>query len=93
MVKAKKLLVTGAHGFVAGSVICQAGERWHVHALSRGEPLVQRPGWRWHRLDPSDPDRLKELFSEVRPDAVIHTAAWLPITGKSRYVLAVSATA
>src|SRR5436190_12629893 len=43
----KKLLVTGAHGFVAGSVLAQAGEEWEVHALSRGpEPQPQ--------LDPLD---------------------------------------
>jgi len=75
MVKAKKLLVTGAHGFVAGSVIAQASEHWAVHALSRGEDLLERAGLHWHRLDPSEPDRLKEIFSRVRPDFVIHTAA------------------
>jgi dTDP-4-dehydrorhamnose reductase len=71
----KKLIVTGAHGFVAGSVLAQAGAEWEAHALSRGEPLAQRAGLRWHQLDPLEPGRLAQLFHEVRPAAVIHTAA------------------
>ena len=71
----KRLIVTGAHGFVAGSVLAQAGAEWEAHALGRGEALTQREGLRWHRLDPLQSGRLAQLFHEVRPDAVIHTAA------------------
>jgi len=71
----KRLIVTGAHGFVAGSVLAQAGAEWEVHALSRGAALTQCEGLRWHQLDPLEPHRLAELFDQVRPDALIHTAA------------------
>jgi dTDP-4-dehydrorhamnose reductase len=71
----RKLLVTGANGFVAGSVLAQAGAEWEVHALSRGEAITRREGRRWHRFDPLQPGRLAEFFQEARPDAVIHTAA------------------
>lgn len=70
-----KLLVTGAHGFVAGSVLAQAGAEWEAHALSRGEPLIQREGLHWHRFDALQPGRLAQLFQAARPAAVIHTAA------------------
>jgi dTDP-4-dehydrorhamnose reductase len=70
-----RLILTGAHGFVAGSVIAQAGESWEVHALSRGEPLVRREGLHWHRLDPLDPGSLARCFRTVRPEALIHPAA------------------
>ena len=71
----KTLLITGAHGFVAGSVIWQAGQQWEVHALSRDQALLERAGVHWHRFDPCDRNELNRLFAEVRPDAVIHTAA------------------
>lgn len=71
----KRLLVTGARGFVAGSVLWQAGPDWEVHAVSRGEPLTFRDRVQWHQFDPGDADRFTEWFREVQPEAVIHTAA------------------
>lgn len=65
----------GANGFVAGSVLAQAGEVWQVHAVSRGEPLVRRKQLSWHTCDPLVPAQLSQLFLTVRPEAVIHTAA------------------
>jgi len=75
MVAKRKLILTGAHGFVAGSVLTQAGEAWQVHAVSRGELPGRRDNLRWHACDPLAPTRLAQLFHEVRPEAVIHTAA------------------
>jgi len=75
MTAKKKLLVTGAHGFVAGSVLAQAGDQWQVHAVSRGEPPAHHDTLRWHTCDPLAPGQLAQLFHEVQPDAVIHTAA------------------
>ena len=71
----KRLMVTGCGGFVAGSVVWHAGTDWEVHACSRGEALLQRDGLLWHSFDPSDTERLRAVFREVRPDAVIHAAA------------------
>jgi dTDP-4-dehydrorhamnose reductase len=71
----KRLVVSGAQGFLAGSVLAQAGPEWEVHAVSRGAPLVQRVGLHWHRLDPLAPRSWTTLFHEVRPQAVLHTAA------------------
>jgi dTDP-4-dehydrorhamnose reductase len=70
-----RLLVTGGHGFVAGSVIQQSASSWEAHVLSRNEPVLERPALHWHRFDPRDSARLAELFTQTRPDAVIHTAA------------------
>ena len=69
------LILTGAHGFVAGSVLAQSRHQWQVHAVSRGEPLAGRDGLQWHTCDPQQPAQLAQLFHEARPQAVIHTAA------------------
>ncbi len=71
----KRLIVTGASGFVAGSVIRQAGEAWETHALSSRQPPAMLPGVCWHVLDALEAGQAGRIFREVRPDAVIHTAA------------------
>ena len=65
----------GANGFVAGSVLAQAGDEWQVHAVSRGEPLARHAQLSWHTCDPLVPAQLTQLFRDVKPEAVIHTAA------------------
>lgn len=69
------LILTGAHGFVAGSVLAQSRHQWQVHAVSRGEPLAGRDALQWHTCDPQQPAQLAQLFHAARPQAVIHTAA------------------
>jgi dTDP-4-dehydrorhamnose reductase len=71
----KKVVVTGASGFVAGGVIDLAPAEWEVHAVSRSAAPVERRGLTWHSLDPLDSASLAETFRAVNPDAVIHTAA------------------
>jgi dTDP-4-dehydrorhamnose reductase len=79
MTARKKLVVTGATGFVAGSILAQAGDGWQVHAISRDEPLVQRHNLCWHTFDPLAPDELARIFRKAAPDIVIHTAAMADI--------------
>lgn len=79
MTTRRKLIVTGANGFVAGSVLTQAGEEWEVHAVSRGESLLRRDQLSWHTFDTESPEALTRLFLEVKPDALIHTAAMADI--------------
>ncbi len=75
MTAQKKLVVTGAHGFVAGSILAQAGDEWQVHAISRGEPLARRDNLCWHTFDPLVPDELVQIIRDAAPEVVIHTAA------------------
>lgn len=74
MKDSRRLLVTGGNGFVAGSVLAQAGGDWDVHAVSRGAATAEG-GWRWHRLDGLATDDWADLLRRIRPTAVIHTAA------------------
>jgi len=71
----RRLIVTGASGFVAGSVIWQAGPKWEVHALSGKPAPTQRPNLHWHTTDVLDPDQLRRVFESIRPSVVIHAAA------------------
>jgi dTDP-4-dehydrorhamnose reductase len=73
----RKLIVTGAHGFVAGSVLraAQASNDWEVHALSRHPGPIADCQRHWWALDPVDRKQLDKVFREIQPQAVIHTAA------------------
>lgn len=70
----KKLLVTGARGFLGWNV-CQAAKRtWDVTGTTfshsgdiAGMPVV--------KADLIDFKAVKKIFRQIRPDAVIHTAA------------------
>jgi dTDP-4-dehydrorhamnose reductase len=78
----KKLMVTGYGGFVAGSVVWQAlrgGEwdvdTWDVYALSLLELPKEGANFHCLQFDMSDSARLRQVFADIRPDAVVHTAA------------------
>jgi dTDP-4-dehydrorhamnose reductase len=69
------LIVTGAGGFVAGSVLREALRDWEVYAVSRGPAIVESPNLHWRSLELEDQPGLEQLFATVQPAAVIHTAA------------------
>ena len=70
-----KLLITGFNGFVAGSVIAHAKGKWEIHGIDIAESPDNEPGIFYHTLDLLDNQKITALFNEIRPDAVIHTAA------------------
>ncbi len=70
-----KLLVTGINGFVAGSVIAQAGKDWEVHGVDRSESIGFPPNIHSYQMDLMDKEMVSRLFHQIKPDAVIHTAA------------------
>lgn len=69
-----RILLTGAGGFVAGSIIHQATDV-ELHAISRGPERTERPGLHWHNLDIQDSAVIARALDEIKPDAVIHAAA------------------
>lgn len=70
-----KLMVTGANGFVAGSILADAGAGFEVHALSRGAATTSRRNLHWHTCGSLEGGALAAVVRAVKPDAVIHTAA------------------
>ena len=73
----EKLLVTGFGGFVAGSVVWQAlrAGNWDVYALTLDEAPRQEDNFHVIQFDLLDDTRLRQVFTQIRPKAVIHTAA------------------
>lgn len=72
---AKRLLLTGAGGFIAGSILAQMPPGWDVVAQSRGGALSERDGLQWRKVDPLQASALDALLMEVQPHAILHTAA------------------
>lgn len=71
----KRLLITGYGGFVGGSIAQQAGDAWDVIALSRSQVAGGRNDITSLHFDLRDVFRLRQVFAEVQPAALIHTAA------------------
>ena len=70
----KKLLVTGSSGFLGWNLCQLAKEKWQVygtHFFHR----IEIPGVKQLPVDLTDFQELQRLFKEIKPDAVIHTAA------------------
>ena len=70
----KKLLVTGASGFLGWNLCHQAQEQWNVYGTYFNHE-VSIPGTTLYQTDLTDFAALDQLFKQVEPDAVIHTAA------------------
>ncbi len=70
----KKLLITGASGFL-GWHLCQiAKQEWEVYGTYFSHSL-EIPGIKMLKVDLVDFQELKQIFDAVQPAAVIHTAA------------------
>ena len=70
----KKLLLTGASGFLGWNVCNAAAREWQIHGIINSADF-NFPGVTVHRQSLTDVAELTKLFNEVKPDAVIHTAA------------------
>jgi dTDP-4-dehydrorhamnose reductase len=70
----KKLLLTGASGFLGYNTCLLGSSSWAVWGVARSD-FVKPAGVNLIRADLTHAARLRRVFSEVQPDAVIHTAA------------------
>ncbi len=70
----KKLLVTGASGFLGWHVCQLAQQEWEVYGTYSSH-AIEIPGINLLKIDLQDFEELKRIFKEVQPTAVIHTAA------------------
>jgi dTDP-4-dehydrorhamnose reductase len=70
----KKLLVTGAGGFLGWNICRTAVREYAVIGVCRVRPVAV-PGVLAEKCDITDFRSLRELFLRIKPDAVIHAAA------------------
>ena len=69
-----KLLITGCSGFLGWNLCQIARQKWQVYGTYYFN-AVEIPGVKTFKIDLRDIGETKKLFQEIRPDAVIHTAA------------------
>jgi len=70
----KNILITGASGFLGCNICHQASKNWQVYGTYFTHSL-ELPGVHLFKVDLTNFAELKRLFAQVKPDAVIHTAA------------------
>lgn len=70
----KKLLVTGASGFLGWNLCQIAKQEWDIYGISFSH-AIEISGITSLKVDLRDFEELKRIFQEIQPDAVIHTAA------------------
>lgn len=70
----KKLLVTGASGFLGWNQCLLAKQEWDVYGTYFSHP-GEIPGVTMLKVDLRDFQEIKRIFREIQPAAVIHTAA------------------
>ncbi|WP_413165034.1 SDR family oxidoreductase [Capilliphycus salinus ALCB114379] len=70
----KKLLVTGASGFLGWNICQVAMSQWEVYGTFSTKP-VELPGVNIIQIDLTNYQALKTLISEIKPTAIVHAAA------------------
>jgi dTDP-4-dehydrorhamnose reductase len=78
--KKKKVLVTGANGLLGQKLMGFLRNDTSVEVIGTGKGTSRLPeswadSYTWMELDITDRDQVMRVFSETKPDSVIHTAA------------------
>ncbi|MBU2562392.1 MAG: GDP-mannose 4,6-dehydratase [Nanoarchaeota archaeon] len=78
-----KILITGASGFIGANLVHRLIKENEIHILVREnsnlwriKDLLNHPNLKKHIIDILDYEKLKELFKEVTPTIIIHTAIY-----------------
>ena len=70
----KKLLVTGASGFLGWNLCTRAKQEWEVYGTCFSK-AIEIPNVTLVKADLRDFQEIKRLFQEIQPAGIIHTAA------------------
>ncbi|MBX3324395.1 MAG: NAD(P)-dependent oxidoreductase [Nitrospira sp.] len=82
LVGEKRVLVTGATGFIGSHCLQPLLERgYEVHAVSSKADVVARAAVMWHQADLFDPVSTARLVEKIKPAELLHLA-WYVVPGK-----------
>lgn len=82
LVGEKRVLVTGATGFIGSHCLQPLLERgYEVHAVSSKADVVARAAVMWHHVDLFDPVSTARLVEKIKPAQLLHLA-WYVVPGK-----------
>ena len=72
-----KILITGANGLLGQKLVALYASRPEIDLIATGRGTDRNPSGthRYVQMDVTDPDQVQATFKEVKPDAMIHTAA------------------
>ncbi len=71
-----KVLITGSNGLLGQHLVKLMSSNYELIATSKGENrLKNKSGYSYREMDITNEDSVKEVLSEVRPNAIIHCAA------------------
>jgi dTDP-4-dehydrorhamnose reductase len=70
----KKLLITGASGFLGWHLCQMAQTHWQLHGTYHSHSIAI-PGVIMHGIDLTDDPARRTFLQDLNPDAIIHTAA------------------
>lgn len=71
----RRILVTGASGFIGRHCLAALAGAGELHAVSRGVPSGRGDGAIWHAADLLDDAEIAALVARIRPTHLLH-AAW-----------------
>lgn len=73
--KERRVLVTGATGYIGGPLCRRLAELGaEVVAVARSAPSAKENGVRWRACDLAKQDQARELYGRVQPEIVFHLA-------------------
>ena len=74
-----KVLVTGVGGQLGFDVMNELGKRGHIGIGSDILPEITNSDMEYVQMDITDETAVNEIIDKVKPDAVIHCAAWTAV--------------